>query len=77
MWLIKKIARLFIYRTDIWHLGLGFIAGILFPASRWITIAIMLVYLLYQHFEPEHVYESVKDTVAFLTGLMIAFIIVL
>ncbi|MEM0010788.1 MAG: hypothetical protein QW424_05385 [Candidatus Bathyarchaeia archaeon] len=72
-----KIRRLFIYKTDLWHFCLGLLAGLIFPFSRWITITIACIYLLYQHLEHEHVYESIKDMVTFLSGLVLALLIVL
>jgi len=73
----KKIARLFIYKTDVWHFSLGLLTGLLSPLSSWTAAVIAMIYLLYQHFEREPAYESVKDTVMFLSGLIIALLIVL
>lgn len=72
-----KIRRLFIYKTDTWHFLLGFASGLLFQYLKWITILAALIFILYQHFEHEPIYESVKDTVTFLSGLIIALLIVL
>ncbi|MEM2177030.1 MAG: hypothetical protein QXN34_06860 [Archaeoglobaceae archaeon] len=71
---IKPIRRLFIYKTDVWHFALGFIAGFIIQYNKVMSIAISIAYLLYQHFEQEHVYESVKDIATYLFGFVLGLV---
>lgn len=77
MKVLKYIKHIFVYGTDVWHFVLGVASGLLFAATKYITIAAVIVYLLYQHFEHEDVYESIKDMVVFETGLLLGLLITL
>ncbi|MEM3389612.1 MAG: hypothetical protein QW491_09405 [Thermoproteota archaeon] len=70
---VKRLAER-ILKRDIWHMALGFAAGLL--RKTVLGAIVFTVYLLYQLLEKEPTYETVKDlcyflTTAFLAGVML------
>jgi len=65
--------------TDLWHLVLGVIAGVLvrFPMGWVISFAITISYIVYQAVEVEEPLESYADYVEYLVGVFVGLILAL
>lgn len=68
---IKKIVFLI---TDYWHILLSFIAGIISISLSIASLAIVLVYVIYQAVEEEEEFRSIRDLVLFLTCFLLGYL---